>query len=571
MTHATIVVAVLLFRFGAAATSATINLTTASRQGQERKVQANFVALACNREECYINLLGGCYHNTSHECQHLIHASLPNAPIVTPQQQQIQSPNQSPRPSPRPIQSPTSRATPRPTTRSATGSQIFEIPILVRLLNVEEDYILTASDRTKYLDIVRWVLDRTLVDWEILRLEYVGDYFGERRRRLQSLLQRELGKHSNRRLYKTVYLPVLVTLRLHGKGDSSDIARIITFILQILRNNLRILLARFKSLNPYEFRNLQLIVEELNLANIAVSSGSGTANINGQGTQPINTVTISTSTNTSEETTSSTSSGGDSDGVAPFWVWLIVAIVFICMCIVIFMCLSRKCCVKSRDDITKDEYLNHLAVLYGYGHKKAEDDNRRQDAMIDRRRRSRSAGAGRRKSEKRSGYYKPKKQSGRRIRRSSDVGDGYITSGDVDITRLGLSGHRRSSSSSSRLLLMDHKRELVALPHRPPRGASFCATTNTKTATRPPRRASFNDAISTTQKRRRSHDLLLPDYQVQKNALVVYDDERISFTLEPEGPKIEDVKTKSAVASCQGPPEELHRDMEKNAYANRSQ
>ena len=121
---------------------------------------------------------------------------------------------------------------------------------------------------------------------------------------------------------------------------------------------------------------------------------------------------------------------------------------------------------------------------------------------------------------------------------------------------------------------MDQERALVAPlphPHQPSRRASFCATTASTTATRPPRRASFNDAISTTHKRRRrSHDLL-PDYQVQEDALVVYDDERISFTLEPEGPKIEDVKTQPAVASCQDPPEELHRDMEKNAYANRSQ
>ena len=270
-------------------------------------------------------------------------------------------------------------------------------------------------------------------------MEYVGDYFEERRRRLQSSLLR---RDSDRRLYKTIYLPVLVTLR--GEGDSSDIARIITFILQILRNNLSILLARFKSLNSNAFRNLQLIVEELNLANIAVSSGSGTTNINGQGTQSSNTITINTttSTNTSEEntSTSSTSSGGDGDGVAPFWVWLIVAIVFICICIVIFVCMSKKRSDKSRDGVTKDEYLNHLAVLYGYGRQKAEaeDDNKRRIAMKDRRRRSRSeregAGSSKRRSDKRSGYYKPKRQrSDRRIRRNSDGGDGYISSGDVDI------------------------------------------------------------------------------------------------------------------------------------------
>ena len=552
------------FRAAAASASTASSLTAASRR--ERKAQANFVAHSCNRDQCYINLLGGCFHNTSHECQNLIHASLPDAPIVTPQQ--IQSPRPISRPSPRPTPRPvTPRQTPRPiqspskrptTMRPVTQTQIFEIPILVRLLNVEEDYILTASDRTRYLDIVRWVLDRTLVDWEILRLEYVGDYVGERRRRLQSLLlQRELGKHSNRRLYKTVYLPVLVTLRLHGKGDSSDIARIITFILQILRNNLKILLARFKSLNPYEFRNLQLIVEELNLANIAVTSGSGTANINGQGTQSSNTITINTttSTNTSEEntSTSSTSSGGDGDGVTPSWVGLIVAAVFTCICLVIFMCMSRKHWVKSRDGVTNgDEFLNHLTLLYGYGRQKAEaeDDNKRQITKKDRRRRSRSRsereGAGRSRSNKRSGYYiiKPKRQRGdRKIRRSSDVGDGYITSAEVDITRLCLDDRR--SSSSKRLLLMDQERALVAIPHphQPPRRASFCATTNTKTVNRPPRRASFNDAISATHKRRRSHDLLLPDYQ--------------GFTLEPEGLKIEDVKTKPAV---EDPPEELsHR------------
>ncbi len=486
------------------------------RQGRNRKTRAQrqgnpSSTTGCLPSQCFIEQYAECFHKTSFECVNLLHGEFSAAKVTPP-------------PTPRPIvpvtqtEPPTPNPSPRPSTQTPTQTkrtQIVEIPILVRLLNVEEDYILSTSDRTRFLSIIQWVLDEALDDpWKIMRVAYLGEYVGERRR-LQSSLRR---RDSIRRLNKTLYLPVLVTLR--GEEDSSDIARTFTFILQIMRNNLDILLARFKSLNPNAFRNLQISVEELNLAYVASTSKPI------EGIQSTNTVT---NTQIDEETTSSTSSS--SNEVAPFWVWLIVAAVCICMCFIIFMCMCRKCCVKSRDRVTKDEYQipNQLAVIYGYGYlngdrkqqkPKYDDGSRRQNVMMHSHRRSRSEGASRRRSDKRRRLdMKTKRQSNRNVRRSSD-GDGYISSGDVDMNRF---SSRRSSTSR---LLLEQERALAALP---------------------PRRASFDDAIIATHKRRRSQDLPLAiEYQGQANAIVVHDGGKMHDTFEPEAQNIEEKRSLGA-------------------------
>ena len=492
------------------------------RQGRNRKTRAQrqgnpSSTTGCLLSQCFIEQYAECFHKTSFECVNLLHGEF-SATRVTPP------------PTPRPIvpvtqaEPPTPNPSPRPVIQTPTQTKrthIFEIPILVRLLNVEEDYILSASDRTRFLSIIQWVLDEALDDpWKIMRVAYLGEYVGERRR-LQSSLRR---RNSIRRLNKTLYLPVLVTLR--GEGDSSDIAWTVSFILQVMRNNLNVLLARFKSLDPNAFRNLQLSVEELNLANVASTS---------KPTEGIQSTDAVTNTQTNEETTTSTSSS--SNEVAPFWVWLIVAAVCICICFVIFMCMCRKCCVKSRNRVTKDdEYQipNQLAVLYGnYGNSNGDrkqqylGNSRRENVMVHSLRRSRSEGASRRSSGKR-------RQSDRKVRRSSD-GDGYISSGDVDMNRL---SRRRSSTS------VEQERALAVLP---PRQASFSATSATKTDALPPRRASFDDANIATPRRRQSKDLPPAiEYQGQEYALVVYDAAQTQRSFEPEGLNIEEMMSKSS-------------------------
>ena len=70
-----------------------------------------------------------------------------------------------------------------------------------------------------------------------------------------------------------------------------------------------------------------------------------------------------------------------------------------------------------------------------------------------------------------------------------------------------------------------------------------------------------------------SQDLPLA-LEYQENALVVYDDEQIRFTLEPEGLKIEDMKPESAVVLYKSRPrisrtrERSYRDERKKTDAN---
>eukprot|EP00986_Skeletonema_menzelii_P013867 scaffold8526_cov144-Skeletonema_menzelii.AAC.14 len=493
-------------------------------QGGNRKTQVqrqrNSRSLTgCLPSQCFIEQYAECFHRTSFECVNLLHGEF--TATVTPP----------PSPPPVPVtqtKPPTPGPSPRPVTQTPTKAQrtqIFEIPILVRLLNVAEDYILSARDLERYLRIIRGVLDEALDDpWEIIRVEYLGEYVGERR--LQSSLR---GGDSFRRLSKTLYLPVLVTLR--GEEDLSGTARTLTFILQLMRNKLSVLLSRIKSLNPNAFRNLQLSVEELNVVDVASSNANASGPI--EGIQSTN-IAPSTSTETNDYSTSFSSSEG-----SPFWVWLIVTSICICMSFILFMCMCRKFSVKSRDRVTKDEYPtpNQLAMLHGYGNsygdkheQKAKYETKRQNVANHRRVRSEgartrrhgsssSSSSSRKRSDERKRHdTKTKRQSSRKIRRRSDE-DAYISNEDVDMDVF--CGHRSS-------IQKEHERALVALP---PRRASFGAATATTAMTLPSRRASFSDALTTIHK----HD-----------ALVVYDDEKIRSSLEPEGSKIEDKRSRGA-------------------------
>eukprot|EP00986_Skeletonema_menzelii_P000543 scaffold159_cov151-Skeletonema_menzelii.AAC.19 len=456
---------------GAAAAPA---LAVAARHG--RKAQGN--NNGCGRFQCYVEKYNLCLHKMSNECI----SQRPDPEVFI-----------------------TSTVTPPPTPMQVTQSiqiietdiQIIETesPILVRLLNVAEDYTLSSLDRTRYVSMIQGVLDDALGDpWEGIRVEYTCEYVGERR--LQS-------SPSIRRLNKTLYLPVLVTLR--GEESWSDMAQ--TFSLQAIRNKLNILSMNLKSLNPNAFRNLQLSVEELNLDDVACASGP-TASI-----QSIITVT-------------------NTDKAAPIWVWMIVAAICIPLGFCLLICTFRSCKFKRRKRVTMDDYLipNQLAAFHGYDYANSYGngvryDKRRQNDVIY----SRSEGTGRhgrRRSRRRRGDERRRHgaKKSRDYRKRTHNGQ-YISNRDVDMNRQ--SDHRLAIKSLSTMakeieqaqMNMPDERALVALP-------------------------AHQSALVIDNP---SQDLRLA-LEYQENALVVYDDEQIRFTLEPEGLKIEDVKPETAVA-----------------------
>jgi hypothetical protein len=159
----------------------------------------------CGPSQCYNQDYGQCFHSTSVECK-----------------------NKTPQESTSLVQ-----VTPPPTPRPVVQMIETENPILLRLLNVADDYILSASDRARILSKIRALIDETLDEyWELVSVESPGEYIGTRR------LQSSLRGGNKRRLNKTLNIPVIVTVR--GREDMSDMARL--FILQALRNKLNLLL-----------------------------------------------------------------------------------------------------------------------------------------------------------------------------------------------------------------------------------------------------------------------------------------------------------------------------------------
>ena len=69
-----------------------------------------------------------------------------------------------------------------------TQSQTFEIPLLFRLQDVPENYSLSASNRSRFLSIIKQVLDEALDDpWKVMRVENIN-LGSERRRRMPAFL-----------------------------------------------------------------------------------------------------------------------------------------------------------------------------------------------------------------------------------------------------------------------------------------------------------------------------------------------------------------------------------------------
>lgn len=436
---------------------------TQSMQRQEiaaylqRKAQGQ----GCDRRfQCYVEKYNLCLHKMSNECV-----------------------SQRPDPENVIISAVTPPPTPMPVTQSIQQIQFeTESPILFRLMNVAEDYSLSASDRTRYVDMIQGQLDDASNDsWETIRVQQTCEYVGDRR--LQSS---QRGRGGIRRLNKTLYLPVLVTSR--GEEDLSDMAGTLT--LQAVRNELSILSMNLKSLNPNAFQNLQISVEELNLADVACATG------------PIASIqTVVTSTNV--------------DKADPLWVWMIVAAICIPLGFCLLICTCRNCTFKSRKRVTMDDYpiQKQLAIAKAYDigasfDKRGKYRPRRQrDVMY---RRSRSEGA--------------RRHHGRSSRRRRvDERRRYSTNNMNRRDYRKISNRRSLSMVEHEILALEERnildeRALVALPAH-----------------------QYAFAIDDVTQ------VSLPTLEYQENALVVYDDENIRFPLEPEGNKIEDMKPETAV------------------------
>ena len=454
--------AILLVEFQSAEAAAPA--LKASRQ-ERRKAQAQAQGQGCDRRfQCYVEKYNLCLHKMSNEC-------------VSQRPDPVDFITSAVTPSP----------TPMPETQSVQQIQFeTESPILFRLMNVAEDYSLSASDRTRYVDMIQGQLDDASNDsWEIISVEQTCEYVGERL--LQSSQRGRGGGDSIRRLNKILYLPVLVTLR--GEEDYlSGMAGTLT--LQAIRNKLSILSMNLKSLNPNAFQNLQISVEELNLADVACVTG------------PIASIIV-TSTNV--------------DKADPLWVWMIVAAICIPLGFCLLICTCRNCTFKSRKRVTMDEYPIQKQLTIHYGHVNAYDNGisfdkrgkyrprRQRDLMY---RRSRSEGA------RRHGRSSRRRRVDERRRYS---------------TNMKRRDYRKTSNRRS-LSMVEH--EIVALEERN-------ILDERALVALPAHLSAF--AIDNTSQ------VSLPKLEYQENALVVYDDENIRFPLEPEGNKIEDVKHETAV------------------------
>jgi hypothetical protein len=436
-------------------------LKAASRQ--ERKAQGQG---GCDRRfHCYVEKYNLCLHKMSNECV-------------------------SQRPDPEDFI--TSAVTPPPTPMPVTQSVqlIFETesPLLLRLMNVEEDYTLSASDRTRYVDMIQGQLDDATNDsWEIISVEQTCEYVGDRR--LQSS-QRGRGGGGIRRLNKTLYLPVLVTLR--GEEDYlSGMAGTLT--LQAIRNKLSTLSMNLKSLNPNAFQNLQISVEELNLADVACATGT-IASIQ----------TIVTSTNV--------------DNADPLWVWMIVAAICVPLGFCLLICTCRNCTFKSRKHVTMDDYPIQKQLAIHYGHANAYDNG----VSFDKR-----------------DMYRPRRQRDLMYRRS--LSEGARRHGRSSRRRRVDERRRYSTNSMKRrdYRKTSNKRSLSMVEHEILALEERNILDERALVALPAHQSAF--AIDDIRQ------VSLPTLEYQENALVVYDDENIRFPLEPEGDKIEDVKPETAL------------------------
>jgi hypothetical protein len=439
----------------------------------------------CGPSQCYNQEYGQCFHSTSVECRNPTKLE-----VVTPS------------PTPRPV-----------VQRIET-----ENPILFRLNNIADDYILSASDRATILSNIRTLIDDTLDEsWELISVKHPGEYIGTRR--LQSSLRGE----NKRRLNKTIYIPVIITVR--GREDMSHMARL--FILQALRNKLNLLLMYLKSLNANAFASVQISVEELNLADI------GTLIVTSQPTlQPTNSPLQSTIDVTLTGT--------------PSWVWIIVAAVCTVVGICLLCCICRAgyclscegcgCCLERKRD-TKNDYemqtqLAKRIYLAGVP-RNGNSDGGRWDVYGRRRQsdRVRRHGDRRRSALDWGRRHGDRRRSDRKRRRS----DGHVLNGNSNGYHQ--SDRRRPSrpvaKRSLSMIEKEHAREEIDIVEE---GMKVETEHNDPVLAAPP----AYPAATLYQ----GHDPVA--YQ---NALVVYDDvQKTRFTLEPEGSMIDDIANPETTA-----------------------
>jgi len=498
--------------------------SSASHLGRQAQWVPPTSSEQCGASQCYYSSntsnYAGCFHITSRECTVLLQDQLLLQDTVTPP------------------------PTPNPITQMVQS----EIPILLRLLNVPEDYILSPSDRAKILNKMWAVLDEELDDsWEIMSVEFPGQYIGARR------LQSSLRGGSTRRLSDMLYIPVVITLR--GREIMSGMA--LDFILQAFRNKLNALLMYIKSLDPDAFRNLQmseLSVEKLDLDDVDEGVRGPTLVI--QSTDS-NTST-KTETNSSTETTTTISVGTQSTGAAsttstgpPFWVWLIVAFVVIPLIICLILCMFRagwclcctdwlSCCNRKRD--TKEDYeLQKQLAIESWKQqpvKKRRDRDPPNDLVN-----GRDGYESRRERDVRRKHHRRRGDHGRRRhhgdRRHNDRGDHQ---GDRS---------RQVKPVAKRSLSMIEKE--IALAQLKLIEAGSEAETQYDEPVVAARPVPSYPAYLPTQNQGKDPSVAVG----YPNALVVYDDEQIRFTMEPEGSKIEDMPkpTNTAVVLFKPPKE----------------
>jgi len=445
----------------------------------------------CGPSQCYRQDYGQCFHATSYECTNPIE-------FVA--------------------------ATPPPTQRLVTPRIQTEIPILFQLLNVDGEYMFSSSDRTKFLSKIRALLDEELDDsWEIISVESLGEYSARR----LTLTTSSLRGGNTRRLNKTLYIQVVVTLR--GREDMSDMARL--FILQALRSKLNTLLIYIKSINANAFRSLQLSVNELNLADVVeVEAGRPTP------TPTVGIQSTSTNTETIRLTETKTSVEAPSTGT-PFWVWLIVATVCIPLgiCLLLCMCRAGWClcctdcggggCFKRKRD-TREDYERQIQSV---------TESRRQYYARRRQyyaRRTRSDGIG--KYGERGRGDNGRRRHGERRR---GIGKWRRTRSDSNIIYYQSDRPRPSRSMSmpmaKRSLSMKMDKEIALAEMNIIEGGIEAEIKQDEPVVAAlPLPASFP-----TQNRGKD----TPAPVEYENALVIYGDEQIGLTLEPEGPKIENL------------------------------
>ena len=521
----------LLAKFGRIGGAASAEAAAAASH-HGRKVQGGFPGTpgingggwqwhGCSPSQCYNEEYNACFHITSYECKNNPGGS--GLLLVTPP------------PTPRPV-----------VARIET-----ENPILFRLLNVVDDYILSPSDRARILSKIRALIEETLDDsWELISNEIPGEYTGSSTRRLQSSSLRGGNK---RKLYETLYLPVIVTVR--GREDMSDMSRL--FILQAMRNKLNMLLMYLKSLDANAFASVQLSVGELDLSDIG---GPIVAPI--PSLRPTIPPVQSTNTNT-EETNNNSSVGTKASAPGevtptgtPSWVWGIIAAVCIGAVICLLCCLCRAragwclCCTdcgscskRKRDKkAQKRSDVDALALALGNNlaaaprYSKYDDGGRYEKRGVHESRRQSEMGRRRSDEVRRHGDRRRSAPKGRRRRQSDGKrtrNDGYDSSGNS--SRNHRSDRRRPSRPVAKRSLGMMGKE-IALEEM--------------------------DMIEEGSKVEPEHDKLvlaaLPasfpthhqgqDPVADQNALVVYDDEQIRFTLEPEGSMIDDVPKPEATA-----------------------